>query len=311
MSRFEHLFTSDNVKHLQSTGFFYCDQIFDEKEAIRIREELLSLDVDDNTSTTARLPTFKEHLFQFAGKLYPKPHIYEIDLHDAALRQRSATLEQIYRVTGPALVSAAHIAFPDLDLDPTSASAIKVQLNKGGSFPCHYDNPGPPNKRCLTCIVYLNAEWNDSFGGQLELMPFLKKKVTVQPLMNRMVVFRSDLVLHGVAPWKVPKEDANRLCFTVWIDALTQGEYKLTRKHLQFVSWDSAATFFSSSTLQRCISRAVYDEEYEETLIRCVGGTPAEAPMLAQHKHHVQALLSQLRPLIEEFRRRKAETVFS
>ena len=39
--------------------------------------------------------------------------------------------------------------------------ALKVQRNGGGggSFACHYDNPGRPNKRRLTCLLYLNPQW--------------------------------------------------------------------------------------------------------------------------------------------------------
>lgn len=39
--------------------------------------------------------------------------------------------------------------------------ALKVQRNGGGGacFPFHYDNPGRPNKRRLTCLLYLNPEW--------------------------------------------------------------------------------------------------------------------------------------------------------
>ena len=98
-----------------------------------------------------------------------------------------------------------------------------------------------------------------------------------------------------------------RLCFTVWIDSLTPSESILTRDHLQFTSWYQAENFFQKSSLQRCISRAVYAEEYEETLVRCVQGTVAEAPMLAQHHAHVKTLVAQLKPIIDEFRRRKVD----
>jgi hypothetical protein len=248
---------------------------------------------------------FSPHKFRFAGKIFGKPNIYEIDLHDASKRERVPALQHIFHVLGPAVVQAAHAALPSLDLDPTAPSAIKLQLNAGGSFPCHYDNPGPPNKRRLTCLVYLNPQWQVGDGGEMELMPFLENQVNIPPLLDRLVVFRSDLVLHAVAPWRGPASKPPRLCFTVWIDGKTQGESKLTRDHLKFTAWNEAETFFRGSTLQRCISRAVYKEEYEQTLLRCVGGTPAEAPMLVQHRAHVKALNAQLRPLIEQLRKRK------
>ena len=51
---------------------------------------------------------------------------------------------------------------PELGLDEsTGGTTIKLQLNKGkgGCFPMHFDNPGPPNQRALTAIMYLNDAW--------------------------------------------------------------------------------------------------------------------------------------------------------
>ena len=64
---------------------------------------------------------------------------------------------------------AAHM--PELGLDEsTSGTTIKLQLNKGngGCFPMHFDNPGPPNQRALTAIMYLNDAWNP--GAVVRLM---------------------------------------------------------------------------------------------------------------------------------------------
>ena len=130
-------------------------------------------------------PHFKEHMFQFGHQLFPKPNIFEIDLHDPQARTRSKSLELIYNVIGPAIVQSASESLPELNLDQSQASSIKVQLNRGGSFPVHYDNPGPPNKRKLTCIVYLNPTWTQDCGGQLELIPFLQKKKLIPPIMVR------------------------------------------------------------------------------------------------------------------------------
>ena len=75
--------------------------------------------------------------------------------------------------------------------------AIKLQYNKGsgGCFPYHYDNPGPPSRRQLTCIVYLNPEWKDGDGGELRLLPFLSPSDKIKPLMDRLSCF-GDMLLH-------------------------------------------------------------------------------------------------------------------
>ena len=90
---------------------------------------------------------------------------------------------------------------------------------------------------------------------------------------------------------------------------------------LQFRSYDEAATFFANSPLQRVISRAVYSEEYLESLLECIEGRSREKEgavisesiisavdkekVIKQHNASVQSIVSKLRPLIEEFRRRK------
>ena len=80
----------------------------------------------------------------------------------------------------------------------------------------------------------------------------------------------------------------------------------LSRDHLKFSSFDEAELFFATSPLQRVISRAVYDEEYVASLVECLGGTEGERSMICQHRASVQSLVGKLRPLIEEFQRRKA-----
>ena len=96
---------------------------------------------------------------------------------------------------------------------------------------------------------------------------------------------------------------APRYCFTIWIDGIgvnSDDDVLLTRDKLRFTSFDDAEAFFAASPLQRTISRAVYDDAYEKSLIECVGGTASLSPMLAQHRATVASLLRSLRPLIEE-----------
>ena len=71
---------------------------------------------------------------------------------------------------------------PD-NLPPRSASeggaALKVQRNRGGAFPLHVDNPGPPCRRRLTLISYLTADRRQGDGGELVLRPWLEAPVVV------------------------------------------------------------------------------------------------------------------------------------
>jgi hypothetical protein len=77
------------------------------------------------------------------------------------------------------------------------------------------DNPGIPNKRQVTMLIYLNEHWEDGDGGEIVLQPFLERSVVIPPLMDRAVIFLSDVVLHRVLPANKP-----RYCFTIWIDGM-------------------------------------------------------------------------------------------
>ena len=132
----ESVFTSDMADDVIRRGWCKVDGFLGREKAMELHVAALDLARPDGGM-------FSPHKFQFAGKVFGKPNIYEIDLHDASKRESVPALRHIFHVLGPAVVQAAHEAFPTLDLDATAASAIKVQLNAGGSFPCHYDNPGP------------------------------------------------------------------------------------------------------------------------------------------------------------------------
>lgn len=62
-----------------------------------------------------------------------------------------------------------------------------MRAGSGGCFPLHYDNPGAPNKRALTCLLYLNPAWKEGDGGEVCLVPFLKKEIVIPPLLDRLV----------------------------------------------------------------------------------------------------------------------------
>lgn len=147
------------------------------------------------------------------------------------------------------------------------------------------------------------------------MWPFLSTQITIPPLHRRAVLFYSDCMLHRVLPSR--KE---RVCFTMWCNGKNvnkQDDVALSKDHLQFTSYDRAQEFFASSPLQRVISRAVYSEEYLESLLQCLvafdedtgddSGITNEmrVKLTKQHELTVSAITTKLRPLIEEFRRRK------
>ncbi len=67
---------------------------------------------------------------------------------------------------------------------------------KGGFYKAHLDQFDSRSNRMLSMVIYLNHDWAIGDGGELRLLePCVK---TIEPLYNRAVIFRSDIVLHEV-----------------------------------------------------------------------------------------------------------------
>lgn len=228
-----------------------------------------------------------------------KPHIYECDLHQRALRAELPLFRSLFDSQIGAVADALRervMCCADLEDCAGAAAAecattLKLQMNEGGAFPWHYDNPGRPNKRRLTLAVYLTEGWEEGHGGELQLMPFLRPVVTVPPRYCTVALFRSDLVLHRVRP-QVGGARRTRYCFTVWFDGATtntDADLYLKAAHLQ----EAAIPFLMQSPVQRTLSRAVYDEAYRQALADCFGAESVACRIsFLQHQSHIQQLLA-------------------
>jgi hypothetical protein len=140
------------------------------------------------------------------------------------------------------------------------------------------------------------------------LWPFLNDQIIIPPLHRRAILFYSDRMLHRVLP-----SNKRRVCFTMWMNGTNvnaKDDVTLSKDDLQFTSYDQAQRFFALSPLQRIISRAVYREEYIESLLQCIVVCGSEIDdeqknkLRSQHEASIVSILTKLKPLIEEFRRR-------
>ena len=85
-----------------------------------------------------------------------------------------------------------------------------------GRYLAHYDNPNR-NGRVLTCILYLNPDWEEACGGALRLYCG-GRAVEIAPLLDRLVVFWSDTR----CPHEVLPAHATRYAITVWYYGRTE-----------------------------------------------------------------------------------------
>jgi hypothetical protein len=97
------------------------------------------------------------------------------------------------------------------------------RIERGGLLGIHADfnvSPETGRYRRLNCLVYLNRDWKDEYGGHLELWKSKDQdspSVSISPTFNRTVVFvTSDTSFHGHPhPLTCPPE-RSRLSFAFY-----------------------------------------------------------------------------------------------
>ena len=295
-SRFATAITSAHAEHLQTHGFAVVDEFLGLGWASAILTEMQWLQ-----SRGLMLPN-QIRVLDPEGCPFnvTKPNIYEVDLHLEEIRQKVPEINELFWETHT-LAKHLNSLLPRLQLIETPAKhTLKLQCNtgKGACFPVHYDNPGAPDKRRVSALLYLNPDWEPSDGGQLWVCPFLGKSATIEPRMDRLVLFFSETMLHRVMPCY-----AERYCCTFWLDsdvANKDDQALVLCKTPHMLSLDSETQrILDKPSIQRHLSRAVYEEEYEVSIKECFAGEQKGVDaMLATHHQYIASLNSQ--PLLVE-----------
>ncbi|TYZ57589.1 hypothetical protein PybrP1_013210 [[Pythium] brassicae (nom. inval.)] len=291
-ARLREKITAATCTALQEQGYVVLDDCFGHGWAGALLDEMKWLHARGHFKPNKTQFALTQHQQQRVVQ-FVKPHIFEVDLHDARLRAKVPELDALFHSTELLQVFSQHM--PEYDLQfSTAGRTLKLQRNAGhgGCFPCHYDNPGKPNARKLTCLLYLNDAWVPGDGGEVQLLPFLKAPVTVAPRMDRMVIFMSDWMLHRVLPSR-----AERYCLTVWLDGGAQAVNTAADTQLRLSPSDMADWFgflerLRKSPVQRLLSRGVYADEYLESLTQCMqhAGNAGFVEMLKSHETHLAQL---------------------
>jgi len=86
-----------------------------------------------------------------------------------------------------------------------------ASYSKGGFYKAYLDQFDSRSNRMISLIIYLNEDWNEDHGGEL-LIHSSPTNTKVEPILNRAVLFRSDVVLHEVLP-----SNRERKSLTGWL----------------------------------------------------------------------------------------------
>jgi len=87
-----------------------------------------------------------------------------------------------------------------------------AQYPPGGHYDTHLDQFDGRSNRVISMIIYLNEDWKKGDGGELEILQRDGSAILVQPVKGRCVMFKSDVVPHGVL-----RSNADRYSLTGWL----------------------------------------------------------------------------------------------
>lgn len=267
------------VPALRAKGWAVVDNVFGQDYARRMRDEVTLLAHDEAMHQNAT------HLVQ-GGKteLLFKQGIFEAELADAVAHKPTAipTLRAFH-------ADRSLLTMIELMLDAgLHRQAVKLQYNKLGCFPVHFDSDVEMDPRVLTAIVYLNEGWSEGDGGELRLYPGLRqgqKPVNVQPVMDRMVLFSSPNMLHRVLP-----SQRDRFCFTIWFHS--------RRKHMPAAPVDPPAAsgeaepagalrFLMQPHVRKHVARLVFADEWEQSIVESHPASQSRDQAVEKHRSDV------------------------
>ncbi|XP_041660349.1 prolyl hydroxylase EGLN2 [Cheilinus undulatus] len=120
--------------------------------------------------------------------------------------------------------SATNGQLGDCVINGRTKAMVACYPGNGAGYVRHVDNPNGDG-RCITCIYYLNKNWDvKKQGGLLQIYPEGKNVVAnIEPLFDRLLIFWSD----RRNPHEVKPAYATRYAITVWyFDAKERAEAK-------------------------------------------------------------------------------------
>ncbi|KAM4628007.1 uncharacterized protein egln2 isoform 1-T2 [Polymixia lowei] len=122
------------------------------------------------------------------------------------------------------MYSAANGQLGGCVINGRTKAMVACYPGNGSGYVRHVDNPNSDG-RCITCIYYLNKNWDaKEQGGLLQIYPEGKNVVAnLEPLFDRLLIFWSD----RRNPHEVKPAYATRYAITVWyFDAKERAEAK-------------------------------------------------------------------------------------
>ncbi|MCI0442055.1 2OG-Fe(II) oxygenase [bacterium] len=138
-----------------------------------------------------------------------------VNTNFADLKQPYKELDELFKSSDFLMFMSTITAIPELLYDPEYIGGGTHENLEGQELDPHVDfnyHPGRKWHRRLNLLVYLNSEWHESWGGNIELHsdpwnPDQNKIQSFMPLMNRCVIFEtSERSWHGFKKIQFPDD---------------------------------------------------------------------------------------------------------
>ena len=150
---------------------------------------------------------------------YNKHNVYSLQLPGGELYYSSPRLHEYCVAMVKSVVPVLSSAFPESNLCPVFVSnKLAVCIGEGSAYDKHYDNSGLDDRRKITILIYLNPSWTKEQGGCFRIYHSLEEYTDIEPIMNRVLIFWSDRLVHSVQPSFAPRgEEDHRYALTLWL----------------------------------------------------------------------------------------------
>lgn len=206
---------------LDEQGIWFCEEAVRADDAAALRQEILSAKEAGLLSQSGNYLAVRTEDGSRGGVSLPKPNVFEADVVVGGVLERPdivafrPKLASLLESEGE-LRKRLNDARPELALERLDQAKIQVNSGCGGAFPLHFDVPSQKDsRRHLTAILYLNPDWQEGDGGEVELLPFPFENRSVPPLNNRLVIFAATTAMHRVKPFVGSQ---GRVCINMWFD---------------------------------------------------------------------------------------------
>lgn len=175
---------------LSADGWYEIPGFVEKNEALKIREEAQAL---RSEGEFRRAGIGKQHDFQLEKSIRGDEILW---LKDEIINDETERFLERMRSLLTYLNETCFLGLKDFE----SHYAV---YPKGSHYARHSDRFRSNSHRVISFVLYLNPEWNAGDGGELVIYPENSEEVKVEPVLGKLVCFRSELeheVLECYAP---------------------------------------------------------------------------------------------------------------